>query len=73
MFQHETDYFVPYFNKNQQFLKFHAGMCIFGDQNLVLKVCKYVKSGHTCTFVCPALNIPDRNLSYNLDALTHVL
>jgi hypothetical protein len=27
--------------------KFHAGMCTFGSQILVVKVCEYIKSGHT--------------------------
>jgi hypothetical protein len=46
-FQHKTDYFVPYLDNNWQFLKFHAGMCLFGSQNLVPKICEYIESGHT--------------------------
>jgi hypothetical protein len=37
---------MPYFDKTWQFLKFHAGMCTFGSQNLVPKVFKYIKSVH---------------------------
>jgi hypothetical protein len=42
-FQHETEYFLPYLDKNWQFLKFHAGIFMFGSQTLVPKVCETLK------------------------------
>jgi hypothetical protein len=34
-------------NMAQSSMQFHTGMCTFGSQMFVLKVCEYIKSGHT--------------------------
>jgi hypothetical protein len=72
--QHETDYFVTHLDKNCQFLKFHAWMCMFGSQTLVLKVWEYIKIGHTfeCCAVIITANIPLSHFFHFLITLYYI-